>query len=534
MRIPVYQQRVQIPGSSGIPLERPDTSGTGRAISGIGQSLVGIGLDIGEDVVRQKRQDEDNKITNLAIQFDSKLTADYIDYHNQQADAAYGSQERLDVFQDKELKESTKDIDNPYIKQKVAQHIQQRINNRRIDYAAHESQQRQIVSQLTRDKGLDAASQSAFSGVGGLEENLNTVREIIKTQHENGEISTETSEAWLLNAERKIAERTLAGVVNRQPESSIELMKSGVFNKYLDSKIIEHYTNEARQEATRQEKIKEAAIKNQQKTLEDNANKELSDSLLSGTLNTELLGKHRNSLSPEQYKSWVKEYDSQITNLSKQINEEKTKTVEAELFVKAITGDELSTSQGREAYKQEIARMVASKEIEPAKARQLLNDVNDIDKGNPERKEAIKQSIKSIDTAYKNGILGEGIESTIERERMVRDLRAWSIQNPDKNPDEFVEKVLTAKRESWVKSLFRILPGVSLFTSPPAESLTSQEMRQKIMGESQRKITLPTKEELSVLIQGAGLKTQTQAIEFIKNKYGISQKEAVNYYRSLK
>ena len=551
MKIPQYTAREQIPRSSGQPLERPDVSGVGQGISSIGRSVFNLGLDIAENNLRMQKQDEDNKIANLAIQFDNDLVGDYIDYHNQKGDNAYGSQERLDAFQDRKTKELTKGIDNPRVVQGITQHVQTRVSNRRIDYASYESQQRGVVSELTRDMNLDTAAQSAFNGIGSLEENLETVRNLIKTQHDNGEISAETSEAWLLDAERKVAERTLAGIVNRQPDASVELMQSGVFNKYLDSKTIEHYTNEARQEASRQTKIQEAAIKRQQEERESVANKEMSDALLDGKLNTELLGKHREAFTPEQYKSWVKEYDSQIDNLKKSVDEEKAKTVEAELYVKALTSDQLSTQQGQEAFKQEIAGRVARRELDPVKARQLLNDTTEVDKGNPERKAAIKQSIDSIEVAYKNGILGDGMESTIEREKMVRDLRAWSIQNPDKDPVEFTEKVLTAKREHWIKGLFRMLPGVSLFTSPPAESQTAQEARLEIMKPPpppkrpynflrefpfgfNSELKLPTKEELAPLIKDAGIKTQSEAVEFIKNKYGITKDEALSYYRGLK
>lgn len=530
MKIPIYQQREQIPGSSGIPLERPNTSGIGQGISSIGRSVFNLGLDIAENNLRMQKQDEDNKIANLAMQFDNDLVSDYIDYHNQKGDNAYGSQERLDAFRDRKTKELTKGIDNPRVVQGVTQHVQTRVNNRRIDYASYESQQRQVVSQLTRDMNLDTASQSAFNGIGNLEENLNTVRNLIKTQHDNGEISGETAEAWLLNAEGKVAERTLAGIVNRQPDASIELMKSGVFNKYLDSKTIEHYTNEARQEASRQIKIQDAAIKQQKEEREAVANKELSDSLLNGNLTTDILGKHRDSLTPEQYKSWVKEYDSQIDNLKKSVDEEKAKTIESELYVKALTSGQLSTQQGQEAFKQEIAGRVARRELDPVKARQLLNDTTEVDKGNPERKAAIKQSIDSIEVAYKNGILGDGMESTIEREKMVRDLRFWSIQNPDKDPVEFTEKVLTAKKEHWIKGLFRILPGVSLFTSPPAESQTPQEARKAIM----EKPTLPTKDELGAVIKENKYTKQSELIQYLKNNFNLSQEQAIDYLKGLK
>ena len=530
MKIPVYERRKSIPGSSGDVLQRV-VSPVGEGISDIGRIIANIGFNQEEHNALMQKQDEDNKTANLSMQFDNNLVTDYIDYHQQLGDKAYGSQERLEAFQQLQIKALTKDVDNPRINQNITAYIQNKINNRRIDYAGHEARQRQEVSTITRDMKLDSVTQSAFNGIGTLDENIDNVRNFIKTQHDNVEIGTDTATEWLLQAERKIAERTVAGMINRTPETAIEIMKSGAFNKYLDSKTIEHYTNEARQEAHRQKLIQKAALDEQRKALEDTANKELSDALLDGNLTTDILGKHRDSLTSEQYKSWVKEYDSQIDNLKKTVDEEKAKSVESDLYVKALTNDQLSTQQGQEAFKQEIASKVARRELDPVKARQLLNDAIEIDKGNPERKAAITQSIKSIDTAYKNGILGEGIESTIERERMVRDLRLWSIQNPDKNPDEFTEKVLTAKKEHWIKGLFRILPGVSIFVPTRApENATSQEARKAIM----EKPALPTKDELGAVIKESGFKNKSQVIQYIQGKYGINQQEALNFYDGLK
>jgi hypothetical protein len=532
-KIPVYTRQESVTGSSGGALQyqgQVDTAGP--AIARVGQTLAGIGINLAENNLRMQRQDEDNKIANLAVEFDRNLINDYIGYKQLSGDKAYGSQERLDAFQNMQLQTLTKDIDNRRVIDGISSYIQNRINSRRIDYAAYETHQREIVSDTTRALKLDSATEAAFNGVGSLEENLNTIREFIKTQHDNNEISTDTAEAWLLNAERKVAERTLAGIVNRAPESSIDIMKTGIFNQYLDSKTIEHYTGEARAEAKRQELINKAAISEQRKALEDSANKEISDSLLNGQLNKELLGKHRDNLSPEQYKSWVKEYDAQVENLQKTVDEEKAQTVESELFVKALTGDELSTQKGFEAFKQEISEKVARKELSPQKARQLLGDAKDLVDGDPGKKQGIKQSIDSIEVAYKNGILGEGIPGTIEREKMIRDLRTWTVANPKADPVEFTEKVLTAKKESWIKSLFRNLPGVSVFVPSTTESFTPAEMRQKVMETT--KIQLPTKEELVPLIKESGVKTQTEAIKFIQGKYGISQEEAINYYRSLK
>lgn len=530
MKIPILRRREQITGSSGgVPMDSNIPS-IAPAISSIGRSISNLGIDLADHSLRMQKQDEDNKIANLAIQFDNNLANDYIDYHQQLGDKAYGSQERLEAFQQSQIKAITKDVDNPRVTQGITQYIQNKINNRRIDYAGYEAGQRQQVSIITRDTKLDSVSQSAFNGIGTLDENINNVRDFIKTQHDNGEISTDTASEWLLNAERKVAERTVAGMINRTPTAAIEIMGSGAFNKYLDSKAIEHYTNEARQEAHRQELIQKAALTEQRKALEDTANKEMTDALLDGNLDTNILGKHRNSLSPAQYESWVKDYNTQVNNLNKSVNEEKSKTVESDLYVKALTSDQLSTSQGLADFKQEIAGKVARKELDPVKARQLLDDATEIDKGNPERKAAITQSINSIEVAYKNGILGDGMESTIEREKMVRDLRAWSIQNPDKDPVEFTEKILTAKRESWIKGLFRILPGVSLFTSPPAESQTPQEVRKSIM----EKPVLPTKEELGTVIKESGFKNKSQVLQYIQNKHNMTQQEALNFYDGLK
>ena len=532
LKIPIYERTRSLPDSAGgVPLNPSAFGRAGESIARFGDTLANFALQNAEQNIRMQREDEDNKIANLSTQFDATLINEHIEYNKLQGDKAYGSRERLDLFQKSQLKEITKDIENSRVVAGISSYIENKINSKRLSYASYEAGQRQVVSDTTRDMRLDSISEKAFNGVGEIEENLEDVRSFIKTQHDNGEISTDVAEAWLYDAERKVAERTVAGMVNRMPTAAIEIMNAGAFNKYLDSKTIEHYTNEARQEAGRQEKIQEAAIKEQKKALEDEANKEMTDALLDGKLNKELLGKNRDALSSGKYESWSEKYNTQIENLAKSVNEEKAQTLESELFVKGL---DISTQKEFDVFEDEIALNVAKKKLTTQKARQLLNDATEIDKGNPERKAAITQSIDSIEVAYKNGILGDGMESTIEREKMIRDLRAWSIQNPDKDPVEFTEKVLTTKREHWIKSLFRQLPGVSAFMSfYPTTPQTPQEARLSLM-QPQEKPVLPSKDELSLIVKEKTFTKQIEMTKYLQDIYGISQQEATNYLNQLK
>lgn len=530
--IPVYTRRESIPGTSGaLPIPVDVASDAGRALEVVGQSIAAFGFDRIKHSRQLQKQDEDDKIAGLAIRFDESMANEYIAYKQTYGDKSYKSQERLNDFQTKQLEGYTKEAgDSPRVQQEIGNYIQGRINNRRMDYAIHEADQRQVVATANRDLGVDRAEENAFNGIGGIEENIEALKKLIDDQQENNQIPPEAANVWFSEAKRRVAERTVAGMINRNPEASIEIMGSGVFNKYLDSKTIEHYTNEARQEADRQELIQKANIAKQKKVLEETANKKLTDALLDGKLDTSILGKYRKNLSGDKYQSWVEKYNTQIKNLSKDVDEKKAQTVEAALFVEAWAIDRLSTQQGVDDFKDKIADTVAKKELDPGKAREIWNDVQKIDKGNPERKAAIIQSIDSIEVAYKNGILGDGMESTIEREKMIRDLRIWSAQNPDKNPDEFTEKVLTAKKEHWIKGLFRILPGVSL----SAESLTPQEMRTKIMNEQAKGNTLPNKTEISSIINENKYTKQSELVQYLKDNFNLSQEQAVNYLKGLR
>ena len=287
----------------------------------------------------------------------------------------------------------------------------------------------------------------------------------------------------------------------------------------------------ARSETGRQVKINEAAIKQQKQLVADEANKELTDHLLDGTLNINAINKNRDALTTTQYESWVKDYNSLVNHLKKTIDEDKEKQTEADLYVRAITGDEISTSKGMDTYTKEVADQVKLGILSPTKARQLLKDTETIDKGNPERKQAVNQSIDSIEVAYKNNMFGEGIAGTIEREKMIRDLRMWSIMNPDKDPVEFTEKVLTVKREHWIKKLFRVLPGVSIFVPARApEGETPQEMRQTIMANP----ALPSKDEIGTIIKENKFKNKSEVIQYIQSNYGMNQQEALSFYDGLK
>lgn len=447
-KIPIVQRSVGMTREITAPLisGQPLTGGALEGIAELGETVSDVSGAIGNQLIRIKRQDAINETAKKVTSFQRALQTEFINYTQTSGEDAYGGQDRLLKFAESSAKEILKDVKDPELQSQIRIEIDNIITNRLDDYARHEASQRRVVSQRTRDDLFDTLSTNSFHGIGTVDENLDKFSRLITSQIDSGQISESDGEGLLLTAKRGFSERQLAGIIYRNPESAVELIQTGLYDDYLDTKTLEHYKQVADREKQNRVKLEEARQKEITRINIESANKELTDSMLAGDVEKfkENLGKHRETLSDSDYTRWTKEYQNMIDNSAKPVANTINNQVLTDFQVQALTGEGLKSAEEMQTFRLKVSRAVADRQISVENARKILSDAENITQ-DVSRQAQLRESVQTIEALHKAGLFGKGVNGELTRESVIRDLYNFTSQNPDKPTSEFTQKVFEPK-----------------------------------------------------------------------------------------
>jgi len=528
-RIPQYTARYSRPSGTGmVPVSNvPDP------LSGVGETIMDIAGMVSKDIEQRKERRRVVEFGELASNFERELADDYIKYTSLQGKDAYGSQERLADLEKKALEKYK--TNDPMVNERLAMYIRDNITGKKLAYNAHESQEEEVEMRLTDARVLDTFKENAAHGSGTLQENTEKYTAFVTTLVSNNSISEEEGTDKILHGTRDITRKTLEGMIVRNPSSVIEQIRSGIWDDKLSSDDLKQFSEDARREADRQQKIRDANKLLAQKEAEEQAIKTLQDASSTGKLTRDLVVKYKNTLSAAEYKKWNRLYDAHIDSLSKDIKEDAQLETEARLGAIAITGEGINTAKDLKSFQRKVGEAVALRQLSATKARQILQDAEEALKGgNADLSRSVSQAIASIKSAHKLGFYGDGKskESKVIADKTIFNLLEQVRKDPGLDVGEYVATILTPpemteeNKGGWLSRLFS-----------KTRILSEEESRAKLLemaAKRDEKVVLPSRSALSSVVIIRGFTQKRELIDYVATEYGMTTSDAVKYIEELR
>lgn len=185
----------------------------------------------------------------------------------------------------------------------------------------------------------------------------------------------------------------------------------------------------------------------------------------------------QSNLDAKEKKVWIDEVRQQRKAVSS-VGDTAVKTdkvLEAALYTRIVQDAENVSDT-------DILRHAGSK-LTKDDAKQLIDERRRILTGetDPARHEASKAIMEALKRDRNHGVLGEGQSGDMEYSKQVQSFRRWLKANPDKEPQEYYEKVMEPKKISTVMGILDYIPLVNPDRNPdPAGKRQAMEQAGEI------------------------------------------------------
>lgn len=505
-RIPEYTRQRSIPGVSGSVA--PNIASAGQ----IGQALQGFGGAI-DNIAQRQKQIRDEERHYSTIRIGNMASEDALTFEqearNLKGQEAFNMMDRVDEWKERATHQYTSDVEDPVIKRNVELHIQNKSLSLKNTLATYEASQRNLVSQETRMNVLSVSNKEAYLGSGTLQENLQTYENVVAN---DPRLSAEEKENALMAGQSAIAESRLQGIIDRNPGAAEAVIDSGFFNDYLDADKLSEFKKIANADAKRKEKEFERQQKEQlEKDQVDVANqfvKKLVDGELTQNEITKSILNPTGENSKQYWLKQLKERDKKPADGWKTDPE-----VEADFFTR-ITEDPNSVSVEELLGKQ-------GNGLSTDTVKSLLKYRSDLADKDPLKSEVAKTAIKRVNDAKTNDLFsGDEKENSRKWAEATNLLKRYIVNNPDADPEEYVNKLLEKERDGYLRRIFESVTGVDVFES---EQERLQALGVEAGPERKRQRKAPSLDEFL---------TKARVANSDKNgKQTVSDEELTNYYK---
>lgn len=456
-RIPTYQRQQSI--SAGITEALPNINAS-APLAGAGLGLSKAVSDIADHELKLKREDQHYQ----TVRFGTMVDSDALEFEQEEKNKlevdSFGSMKRVDDWSKRMSERYTAQINDETTKRNVLSYIGNKSNSLKNNLAVHEASQRDVVAKNVRYQALEQASKNAYTGQGTLDDNFNAFTAVVSTDQRMGD---EERETLLMKGQSAIAESRLSGIIDRNPQAGIDIIKSGIFNQYLDGKTIETMTKDAK---TRQSELDRKSRQELEASQNETGN-DFIEKLVNGELTrSEILRSNLNPTGENSKEHWIKqlaERDKKSTDTWKT-----DPAVEAEYFSKlttdpkSVTKDELLKRQGSGLSTDTV--------------KELMKYKDEVEIKNPLNSEQAKAAIKRVNDAKTAKIFsGNKEENSKKWSDAIVLLKRFIVNHPNEDPTEYVDKLLEEERDGAIRRFLDFLPGVDPYQSP-------EERRQELEG----------------------------------------------------
>lgn len=245
-RIPRYERQRTIPAEATSPLMNVAAAGrVGEAAQGFADAAGGFADALLQRKKEMQRRDDDYAVSRIASWYDEEHLAFNAQQKQLKGPDAYGSQERVKEFTAQAVKKYAEGIESPYVRERVQSHIEYRQAELERDISLHEAVEGKRVGEQTEALKLETQMNRAYHGLGAVEENVNEYIAFINTRLANKDISPEEAALKISVGQDAIAQKRIYGLLARDKKAGLELITSGIFDKYLLSDTKERLAKEA-------------------------------------------------------------------------------------------------------------------------------------------------------------------------------------------------------------------------------------------------------------------------------------------------
>ena len=538
-RIPQYIARYNRPAGTGmVPVSVvPDP------LTGIGESIVSAAGDISRVIDARNERRRISEFGTLAANFERELADDYISYTSLKGKEAYDSQERLDKFEKLALQKYKSS--DPLVNDKLALYIRDNITGKKAAYNSYEASQEEYETKLSIARVLDTSAENAFRGVDTLQKNVDTYTAFVSALHASGSISEEEATARIVDGERKIAFKTLEGLVYNNPQTAVDQLKTGLWDGKLASDDLKRFRSFAETAIENREKLRLDEEAKKQKLEYDNAIVSLTDAKLSGDPEVfrKAIGDHMPILTRERtYDDYMGQLQKMVDGKIQKVDESKKLDTFTELYFRARIDGQIKTEADLQAFKYDVANAVASGSLPPTGERSaefLINKAGEyLRSGDSLQSKAIANAKSAIDSAYNIGALGktkgkEGREALKIRLEMEQALLKYYDKNPDAKVDDYTAFVqeLLGKKLITVPVLIGggTFGGGKMPTVIKGRKATEEEALDiAIEKRTTTKGNLPSSDaEIRYIINRNNIKTRGGMVKYLVDNYGLTEQEAI-------
>ena len=457
-RIPTYNRQQSVPGAGGnVPM---NSSGIAAAKE-MGNAVQGFTNEFADLVTKQadqiRKQDADNAILTIGAAYDEEHAQFTTEELSKAGLDTYDNLERVSQHRDNAIKKYTDGLDDPYVVGRVKDYIFDRSRGLQSTLAHHQANQRKIVSDNAIKSTQEVLAKNAYAGTDDLPTIIERFTKAVTTQVANKSRSADSAENIIMEGQSALAESYIDGVVNRNPQGAIELLKSGTLNQYLSAAKLDEYGKKANQLIEAEKRDFEAKVKEEERLAKEKEEevREATDGefvarFVSGKLTTTDILK--SNLKPNRKEHWIDKLDKMRKENGRVagggVSDSKTRQAnERDLWVRIKENQDSVTDD-------EIIDAVAEGRITRGAGNTLLNMKKKEVKADPHRSNAEKMVLEKLKDAHKKKLFGDDLENDREYTRQITSFQRWLDMHPEDDPFDYYERIMKVQERHIIGKLF--------------------------------------------------------------------------------
>ena len=507
---------VQNPANAGL-----EEKGMANLLTVLGTEADQYGDQLASDakiiaIHKEKLRQQNNVNTELNVTNKYKDVARVFEAENMQlkGDKTYTNMETGAKFRDDWFAKATKGMTDKDLINKIKAGIYSDADGMLNRFAVHQAKERSEVTKGAINTMQSGVLKDAYDGKGSIEYNIKDFTTKIMAQYTAGSIGSVDAEKYILDGSKEIAKANLDGIVSKDPILAEEMIKQGKFNQYLDEKTIKEFDEKAKHlKKERELDAKTAITEAKNKVIEtglqavEATEATLVDAHVNRKLTREMVLKtkpvdfnklpsqvqNRWNSTAEKFTGYIIAHEKEVERLAKGEKKEADIKVYNQYLTRAMTeaGNDNIPPEAKLSHA-EIDMVIASGELDKPGWGKNLHATLDksIKRADPLHQQKITRAINVLKDAERNELFGEpgSPEAELEMNGAINIMNAWIEANPDKEPDDYIKKLLEPKALSRVQEILDYIPFVNPVNKPNAEDIKERT------GAIIENLTDPTKE----------------------------------------
>jgi hypothetical protein len=284
----------------------------------------------------------------------------------------------------------------------------------------------------------DEEAENAFTSGGtveAIEAGVASITEAI--QNFGADIGEAERDALVKEKTQHIANTAINRRMRIDPVGTEKDLEAGRYSKYITQEDREKHLKNARSETEWQDKQAAEAKADAQSEVVAGIVKDPKPANIDAALESPL------------FEGDAKATSTLVKIKNAIIKEQKQATKDAQ-YASAINDPELATKTDME-IRREVPDIADANRVIAYRDRVLKNP--------SVQGQSYNEVTKSFKADFKEGKFGKGTEGDAEYMRQLRDFQAWAIENPDKNPIEYYERIMAPINADFFDRLFGLGPS---------------------------------------------------------------------------